>query len=72
MTMCGVPVVYNIRAPINDFYFHKNNCVLCVKKNMINTAETLLKNVDSNRCREVAIEKYSLEKSYNRILKCLR
>ncbi len=72
MTICGVPVVYNIDAPINDFYLHKNNCALCNKKEMITTAETLLKNVNSNRCREAAVERYSLQKSYNWMLKCLK
>ena len=72
MTICGVPVVYNREAPMNGFYLHENNCVLCNRTGMVNAAETLLKNGDSSKCREVAIEKYSLEKSYNRILKCLR
>ena len=68
MTMCGVPVVYNREAPMNNFYLHKNNCALCSKKEMVKNAEILLRNGDSNKCREVAIEKYSLEKSYKRML----
>lgn len=72
MTMCGVPVVYNQRAPGNKFYFHKDNSSLCVKAYIIKTAETLLKNRDPIKCREVAIKNYSLEKSYRRILECLK
>ncbi len=72
MTMCGVPVVYNIKAPRNQFYFYKYNSLLCLKKNIIKSAETLLKNRDQVKCRKVAIENYSLEKSYERIQECLK
>jgi len=72
MTMCGVPVVYNKRAPGNKFYFHKFNSVLSVKKSLITSAETLLKNRDQVKCRETAIQNYSLEKSYERMLQCLK
>lgn len=64
MTMCGVPVVYNIDGPRNDFYFYKYNHILCSKKDIIRTAERLLKTRDSKKCRKVAIENYSLDKSY--------
>ncbi len=72
MTMCGVPVVYNQKAPGNKFYFHKENSLLCIKKDIIKSAETLLKNRDPIKCREIAIKNYSLEKSYKRILECLK
>lgn len=72
MTMCGVPVVYNKRAPGNKFYFHKENSLLCMKDDIIKSAETLLKNRDQIQCRQIAIKNYSLEKSYERILECLK
>lgn len=72
MTMCGVPVVYNKRGPTNKFYFHSHNCALCVKENLVKTAETLLKNHDPVKCRKDAIDHYSIKKSYQRILECLK
>ena len=72
MTMCGVPVVYNRRAPGNKFYFHEDNSLLCLKEDIIKTAEQLLRNRDQVKCREVAIKNYSLRKSYKRILECLK
>lgn len=72
MTMCGLPVVYNINGPRNDFYFYKNNCLLSPKKKLIKSAEILLKNRDQIKCRQIAINNYSLEKSYERILQCLK
>ena len=72
MTMCGVPVVYNERGPRNKFYFHKDNCNLCLKADMIESAEKLLENRDPIKCRETAIEYYSLEKSYQRMVSCLK
>ena len=71
MTMCGVPVVYNKNGPVNQFYFHKGNSILCSKKDLIKSAETLLKNSNYELCREIAINNYSLQKSYNGVLKCL-
>ena len=72
MTMCGLPVVYNENAPRNKFYFHESNSYLCSKEDIIRGAETLLKNVDAVKCRETAIENYSLDKSYERILSCTK
>ena len=72
MTMCGVPVVYNIHGPTNKFYFHDGNHVLTEKNNLIESAEKLLKTYDPVKCREVAIKNYSLEKAYQRILSCLK
>ena len=72
MTMCGVPVVYNKNGPKNDFYFHKGNCLLTDKANLISSAERLLKNPRSELCRQVAVERYSISKSYKRILSCLK
>ncbi len=71
LTMCGLPTVYNIKAPRNKFYFHKDNCLLSSKDNIIHSAETLLKTGDPVKCRETAIKHYSLDKSYEGILKCL-
>ena len=72
MTMCGVPVVYNKRGPRNAFYFHDDNCRMSLKKNLVENAEYLLKNRNPKACRKIAIENYSIEKSYQRILKCLK
>lgn len=72
MTMSGVPVVYNEKAPRNEFYFHKGNHRFSNKVSIIKNAEYLLKNYDPIKCRDVAIENYSLDKSYERILQCLR
>ena len=72
MTMCGVPVVYNESAPRNKFYFHKGNCRLSNKVNIVTNAEKLLKNHDPVLCRDIAIKNYSLEKAYGRILECLK
>lgn len=73
MTMCGVPVVYNHQAPRNKFYIHEEkNCVLSTKKNIIRNAEHLLKTGNSEICRNIAIENYSIQKSYEGILKCLK
>ena len=71
MTMCGLPVVYNINAPRNDFYFFADNCILTKKSKLIKNAETLLRTGDSEKCRQTAIEHYSIKKSYERILQCL-
>jgi hypothetical protein len=71
MTMCGVPVVYNINGPRNKYYFHKSNSILSNKQEMIASAEKLLARHDPVLCREAAIENYSIEKAYRRILECL-
>lgn len=72
MTMCGVPVVYNTNAPRNKFYFHKGNSLLSNKEKIIFSAEKLLKYYNPERCREIAIKNYSIEKAYGRILECLK
>ena len=72
LTMCGLPTVYNINAPRNKFYFHKDNCILSSKKNIVRSAETLLEKGNPVKCRETAIEHYSLKKSYERIKQCLK
>lgn len=71
MTMCGVPVVYNENAPYNNFYFHRGNHSFARKSEIAIAAEFLLGLHDSELCRKVAIENYSIEKSYKRILECL-
>ena len=72
LTISGVPTIYNENAPVNKFYFHKDNCILSNKKSLIRNAEKLLKNGNSEKCRKTAIEHYSIQKSYDRILKCLK
>jgi hypothetical protein len=72
MTMCGVPVVYNKRAPRNEFYFHKGNCLLSDKGRIVESAEKLLATYDPVLCRDIAIKNYSLEKAYRRILECIK
>ena len=72
MTMCGVPVVYNINAPRNKFYFHKGNSLLCKKDKMIFSAEKLLKYYNPDLCRQIAVKHYSIEVAYGRILECLK
>lgn len=72
LSMCGVPVVYNKKAPRNNFYFHKDTCLLCYKEKLIESAEFLLKIYDPIKCRNSAIKNYSLDKSYNHILNLLR
>lgn len=71
MTMAGVPVVYNEAAPRNEFYIHKDNCVLSSKKALVDNAELLLANRDSEACMMVAHNNYSIGKSYERILSCI-
>lgn len=72
MTMCGLPVVYNINGPMNSFYFHRYNHFLCKKKGIIIAAEELLKNRNPKKCRKSAIDNFSLKKSYDRILECIK
>jgi hypothetical protein len=72
MTMCGVPVVYNINAPRNKFYFHKGNSLLCKKEKMVFSAEKLLKYYNPELCRQIAIKHYSIDVAYGRILECLK
>jgi len=72
MTISGVPVVYNERAPKNLFYFHKYNHIFCSKKDIVRSAEKLLKDRNSEKCRQVSINNYSLERSYQRIIECLK
>jgi len=72
MAMCGVPVVYNIRASRNEFYFHKWNHRMCEKHTLIKTAESLLRKHDSIKCRDITVKNCSIERSYERILECLK
>jgi hypothetical protein len=71
MTMCGLPVVYNKDAPNNKYYLKNDNCVLTDRKNLIKNSEWLLKNVDHNRCRSCAIDNYSLDASYDNMVRIL-
>jgi len=72
LTMCGVPVVYNIKAPRNKFYFHDGNCLMSCKEDLIKNAEILLNTFSPSKCRDVSIKNYSLDKSYERIIKCIK
>jgi len=72
MTMCGVPVIYSDTGPINKNYVHKNNCLICKKKELIICSENLLKKMSesiSHLCRQEAIENYSLDISYYNMYK---
>jgi hypothetical protein len=69
MTMCGVPVVFNKNGPFNSHYFYKENSKRVEKKNLIYAAEDLLANHDQAACRQIAIENYSLEKSFEKSFK---
>ena len=71
MTMCGLPVVYNKKGPNNPYYFFKENSVIVNEGNLIEEAEKLLKRYDSELCRKIAIENYSLEASYKKMLSLL-
>ena len=75
MTMMGVPVVY--MGPMNDKYFKIDNCrIIKNKAESIKAAEVLSCSVmmgypHSTFCRQHALENFSLEKSYESILKGL-
>ncbi len=70
MSMIGLPVVY--MGPYNKVY--NTNCVQIEdKRDSVNTAEYLLKNYPPKwDYRKYAIRHYSLEKSYDSILKGLK
>lgn len=67
MTMCGIPTIYNMNAPINFHYF---NPFILLAKNInhaIRVAIDMQRHynvVMAEHCRNRAIEHYSLEKSY--------
>jgi len=67
MTICGVPVVYHEKAPRNDIYCRPENSVLANRTNLVEKAEELLGDYNAERCREVAIEHYSLKKSFEHL-----
>jgi hypothetical protein len=78
MTMCGVPVVY--LGPKNHDYFNECNCFqLEGKQDAVDVAENVLNiyNHLDNRAgyidniRDYAVNHYSLEKSYESILRWL-
>lgn len=72
MTMCGVPVIYSKKGPKNEYYFKKHNSIICSKENIIKEAEKLLSQHNSTKCRKAAINHYSIQKSYERMLQCLK
>lgn len=71
MTMCGLPTIYNISAPINQAYFYEGvNTFTCKKKHLIAKAEYALKNWSEDKadmCREFAAKNYSLQVSWQNI-----
>jgi len=72
MTMCGLPVLYTNTAPSNEFYFKEGvNCKFSPKKAMAIRAEELLADHNSEACREFAVNNYSLEASYNKMVSLL-
>lgn len=73
MTMMGIPVLYHHRAPRNHVYIKEGvNCLISNSNGLITNAEKLLSSHDSTLCREYAIENYSLEKSYQNILRMVQ
>lgn len=69
MTMCGLPVLYTNTAPANDFYFKEGiNCKFSSKKEIIVNAEYLLGDHNAEICRDYAVEHYSLEASYKKMV----
>ena len=67
MTMSGVPVVYG-GPKGNPHYFFPENCRMPEKKDLVATAEEFLKDHDSDACRRIAVENYSIQKSVERML----
>ena len=68
MTMCGVPVVYNVNAPMNKLYNHApNNCILANKGDLVERAEELLRSYNPELCRKMAVDNYNMDKFYERI-----
>lgn len=63
MTMCGVPVVYSDVGPINKFYVFENNILISTKKRLVMSAEKLLQTYNPEKCRQQAVENYSIQKS---------
>ncbi len=67
MTMCGVPVVYG--GPKNSHYFHPENSILPPKKRLVvEAAEKLRISYNSIKCRQRAVDNYSIQRSIDRIL----
>jgi len=72
MTMCGVPVLYNSNAPRNHRYHDISNIYVAPITDSIKHAEIFLKDWSldlSIKCRAFAKGHYSLEKSYESILR---
>lgn len=71
MTMMGVPVVY--MGPYNEKYMLRGvNMVRCTNKSAsCDISEAVLSAPETGDCREHAINNYSLEKSYESILRGL-
>jgi hypothetical protein len=67
MTMCGVPVVYNKSMPYNPVYYHKENSSPSDLRHLSDVAEKMLHNYDYKKCRNIAVNYYSLDKSFARI-----
>jgi len=76
MTMCGLPVVYNLKAPYNKYYFLDPSCsVRTDKKHLIEAAEFLKRKYDKSMIyytRLSAAKNYSLDVSYERIKQCIK
>lgn len=73
MTMCGVPVVYPSRAPMNEFYKSDKNCLFVKKKNNIwRKSEDCLFEYTSKmakECRDFAASNYSISCAIDRMHK---
>lgn len=76
MTMCGLPVVYLSKGLPNRVY-SDNMYSIIDKNNVVDVVENLIKKVNdypvcSAKTRDYAIENYSIERSYESILKGLK
>jgi len=74
MTMVGVPVLYLDSAPYNPHYFGKKNSLITDKESCVHNAKVMLSQWHVNKpqqCRNFAVDRYSLKKSYQGILDSL-
>lgn len=73
MTMCGVPVIYLVKGWMNNVYY-RNCWSIKDKANIVEVTEKVLHGYENDySCltRKYTIENYSLEKSYESILRGL-
>ena len=68
MTMCGVPVIYSNTGPFNPNYFCDENSRIVKKADLSTAAIALLSSHDAVACREASMDRFSLQKSYERMI----